>query len=97
MDIKTLDSTNGSSFSLPFFTKTRRGSRVVIFAFFPQNSRPWIGAYSPHDNDSPSTEWVPMSWLKDGQFNSSEGPGGKPFVSGADCPELELKLKFVGG
>lgn len=38
-----------------------------------------------------------MSWLKDGQFNSSEGPGGKPFVSGADCPELELKLKFVGG
>lgn len=38
-----------------------------------------------------------MSWLKDGQYNSSEEPSGKPFISGADCPELETKLKYVGG
>lgn len=56
---------------------------------FPQQSRPWVGAYCPMDNDSLTHEWVPMSWLSDGRFIGDELPGGKHVQSGADIPQLE--------
>jgi hypothetical protein len=97
MDSKTQARPPGSSFSLPHFTRTRRGSKAVIFAVFPQQSRPWLGAYCPFDNDSGSQEWVPMSWLTDGRFIGDSTAGDKPIMSGADIPNLDKLFKELHG
>ena len=88
MDFKEQARPAGKPISLPLVTKTRRGSRVIIYAFFPQQQRPWIGCYSPFDNDSESPEYVPMSWMADGRFDANTDGVGTPRVSGADVPEL---------
>lgn len=60
----------------------------MIFAYFPQQARPWIGAYTPQTQDNPHAEWVPMSWCPDGTFIMDKVQD-REIINGADIPELD--------
>jgi hypothetical protein len=64
-----------------------------MFAY--KSARPWIGVYSPHNSDSVEKEWVPMSWLENGDFIGDQTEKGEKITSGADVPELAGKASLL--
>ena len=67
----------------------------MIFMFAYRSARPWLGAYCPHASDSLEKEWIPMSWLENGDFIGDQTKEGEKITSGADIPELAGKASIL--
>ena len=72
-------------FQFPYYTSTRNGHPVIIFAYAEESDRPWIGCYKPNNT---TANWVAMSWLEEGLFYSDKKETGETIFSSTDVPEL---------
>lgn len=64
--------------------------KVVVFALFSKQARPWVGAYQLNG------EWIPMSWTHEGKFYTDDVTTNER-PSAQDVPELALIYDRIKG